>query len=140
MEAGNSKLMEDMVFSKEKAKNIIRKEVEHISFLPMRVNRTPSEHSELINEIQRYLVNNTCLGIPAIIHGECTGGLCTRGATHYHTSVSLDSTWDSDLVQKMTNQIREQMRAIGILQVCSPNLNIESSLLNWKKKVPKQKG
>src|SRR5690606_1838385 len=37
--------------------------------------------ARLANAIQRYLVEETRLGIPAILHEECLHGLMIRGAT-----------------------------------------------------------
>ncbi len=37
--------------------------------------------AELGNQVQRYFVEDTRLGIPAVIHEESTGGFCAREAT-----------------------------------------------------------
>ena len=49
------------------------------------------------NAIQRYLVEHTRLGIPAIVHEESTAGLCARDATQFPQAIGLASTWDPDL-------------------------------------------
>ncbi len=124
MKAGNSDRIEDMTFSSEKANKLIKNGIGHISFLPYFANRTPKALSELTNEIQKYLINNTRLSIPAIIHGECIGGFAARGAIHYPMSLGLSSTWEPDLIEKMADQIRKQMRSVGIQQGYGPVLDI----------------
>jgi len=124
MEIGNSNLIEDMKFSRKKADKRIKNGIGQVSLLPYFINKKPEAIAELINEIQGYLINNTRLGIPTIVFGECIAGLNVRGATSYPPSINQASTWENELVYKMADQIRKQMRAIGILYALSPNLDI----------------
>jgi len=54
----------------------------------------PKEAAQLANEIQRFLVEETRLGIPAIVHEECLSGLMARGATTFPQAINLASTFD----------------------------------------------
>ena len=47
----------------------------HLTRLAGSTNLRPAEVAETANAIQRYLVEGTRLGIPAIIHEECLHGL-----------------------------------------------------------------
>ena len=85
---------------------------------------TPSECAELANAIQRFLVNETRLGIPTIVHEECCAGFTARGATQFPQAIGLASTWNPALVEEMTRVIRAQMRAVGAHQALAPVLDL----------------
>lgn len=92
---------------------------------PARSSGFPAKQlAELNNNIQKYLAEQTRLGIPAIIHEECISGLRAKGATIFPQAIGLASTWEPELVQKMTDVIRRQMRATGFHQGLSPVLDI----------------
>ncbi len=80
----------------------------------------PIEVAETANAIQRYLMEQTRLGIPAIVHDECCSGLLARNATSFPQIIGLASTWEPDLAEEMTGVIRTQMRAVGIHQGLAP--------------------
>lgn len=76
------------------------------------------------NEIQRYLVERTRLGIPAIIHEESCSGYLTRGANVFPQTIGIASSFEPELAREMGEIIREQMRAIGARQALAPLLDI----------------
>ena len=80
--------------------------------------------AETANQIQRYVIEKTRLGIPAMIHDECCSGMLARNATNFPQIIGLSSTWTPDLAQSMTEAIRTQMRAVGIHQGLAPVLDI----------------
>ncbi|MBN2077015.1 MAG: glycoside hydrolase family 3 C-terminal domain-containing protein [Dehalococcoidales bacterium] len=82
------------------------------------------ELAEYTNAVQKYLVEQTRLGIPAIIHEECINGMRARGTTVFPQAIGLASTWEPELVEKMTEIIRLQMRSTGFHQALSPVLDI----------------
>ena len=84
----------------------------------------PSKTAEVVNAIQRYLVENTRLGIPAIAHEECLCGYQARQGTVFPQAIGLAATWDPDLVWKMTDIIRQQMVAVGARQALAPVLDV----------------
>ena len=49
----------------------------------------PERVAELGNQVQRYFVEETRLGIPAVIHEESTGGFCAREATQFPQGINL---------------------------------------------------
>ncbi len=51
------------------------------------------------NAIQRYLRENTRLGIPAFFVDEALHGLMAYGSTSFPQAIGLASTWDPELVQ-----------------------------------------
>ena len=84
----------------------------------------PRQRAQLANAIQRYLVDNTRLGIPAIVHEESTAGLCARDATQFPQAIGLASTWDPELVEQIGGVIREQMVATGARHTLAPVLDV----------------
>ena len=84
----------------------------------------PRERAEFANEIQRYLVEHTRLGIPAIVHEESTAGLCARDATQFPQAIGLASSWDPDLLERIGVVIREQMVATGARHTLAPVLDV----------------
>ncbi|MFA5787625.1 MAG: glycoside hydrolase family 3 N-terminal domain-containing protein, partial [Actinomycetota bacterium] len=84
----------------------------------------PREGAELVNAIQHHFVEETRLGIPAIMHEECLSGVQAHGTTIFPQSIGNACTWDPDLIEQMTTAIRRQMRALGIHQGLSPVLDV----------------
>jgi beta-glucosidase len=78
----------------------------------------------LANEIQRYLVQNTRLGIPAIVHEECLHGLLARESVCFPQSIGQAAAWDPELVQAMTARLGRELRAAGAHQALAPILDI----------------
>ncbi|MDZ4827074.1 MAG: glycoside hydrolase family 3 N-terminal domain-containing protein [Actinomycetota bacterium] len=84
----------------------------------------PRERAALTNQIQRYLVEHTRLGIPAIVHEESTAGLCARDATQFPQAIGLASAWDPQLLERIGEVIREQMVATGARHTLAPVLDV----------------
>ena len=84
----------------------------------------PWETAEVVNTIQRHLMENTRLGIPAIVHEECLSGYQARGGTVFPQAIGLAATWDPELLERMTGIIREQMVSAGARQALAPVLDI----------------
>lgn len=80
--------------------------------------------AKLTNTIQKYLVERTRLGIPAIVHEECCAGFMARGATVFPQIIGLASTWQPELAEMMAAAIRRQMRAVGAHQGLAPLLDV----------------
>jgi beta-glucosidase len=85
---------------------------------------SPVETARLANEIQRFLIEQTRLGIPALIHDECCSGFLASGATNFPQIIGLASTWSPELAEAMTQVIRTQMRAVGVHHGLAPVLDI----------------
>jgi beta-xylosidase len=80
--------------------------------------------ASLANDIQRHLVMETRLGIPAIVHEEICSGLMARDATIFPQAIGVASTWQPELMTALADAVRVQMRAIGAHQGLSPVLDI----------------
>lgn len=84
----------------------------------------PVETAHDANLLQHFLKEHTRLGIPAIIHEECCAGLMSAGSTIYPQMIGLASTFNPQLANLMTTQIRAQIRAVGSHQGLAPVLDI----------------
>ena len=85
----------------------------------------PRESATFANAMQRFLVEQTRLGIPAIIHEESCAGIhgdATRRASR-RPSV-WPATWEPELIEPMTQVIRTQMRAVGAHHSLAPVLDV----------------
>lgn len=85
---------------------------------------TPVRTAKAGNEIQRYLVEQTRLGVPAILHEECCLGYMGLGGTAFPQMIGLASSWNLALVERVTTEIRKQMLAVGARQGLGPVLDI----------------
>ncbi|MEM2400906.1 MAG: glycoside hydrolase family 3 N-terminal domain-containing protein [Candidatus Bathyarchaeia archaeon] len=84
----------------------------------------PREAAELHNSIQKFIIENTRLKIPIIIHDEGLHGCMAQGCTIFPQSIALASTWNPELVEKIGVAIGKESRAHGIHQLLSPTINI----------------
>ncbi|HEX6965489.1 MAG TPA: glycoside hydrolase family 3 N-terminal domain-containing protein [Gemmatimonadaceae bacterium] len=85
-------------------------------------------HAERIDDIQRYFVEHTRLGIPIIPFDEAVHGLVREGATNFPQAIALAATWDTALVSRVATTIAAETRSRGIRQVLSPVVNIASDV------------
>ncbi|GAB4451841.1 MAG: glycoside hydrolase family 3 N-terminal domain-containing protein [Anaerolineae bacterium] len=117
-------LLEGTTFSEAKAQALLANGTGHVSRLAGASNVTPRASAELANTIQKFLAENTRLGVPAVIHEETCSGYLALGATCFPQIIGLASTWEPELVARMTAIIRTQMRAAGGHHALAPVLDI----------------
>jgi len=111
-------------FSMEKADAFLCYGMGHVSRLGTASTLRPEDLASTGNEIQRYILEKTRLGIPALLHEESCAGLSARDATQFPQAIGLASTWDPDLVQAMADVIRQEMVAVGARQTLAPVLDV----------------
>ncbi|MDX2676667.1 glycoside hydrolase family 3 N-terminal domain-containing protein [Streptomyces sp. NY05-11A] len=83
-----------------------------------------AELARLNNAVQRHLLENTRLGIPAIMHIEALNGVNAPTFTSFPTAIGLAATWDTTGVGEMAALTRRQMRSVGLHHALSPLLDI----------------
>jgi beta-glucosidase len=81
-----------------------------------------------INNIQKYFVEHTRLGIPIIAFDEALHGLVRDGATTFPQSIALAATWDTALMTQVATAIAVETSMRGIRQILSPVINIASDV------------
>ncbi|MBN1292917.1 MAG: glycoside hydrolase family 3 C-terminal domain-containing protein [Candidatus Latescibacteria bacterium] len=89
-----------------------------------RTTNSAHESAKIVNEVQKKLIENTRLGIPAIIHNEALHGLTAKGATSFPQAIGLAATFDDDLMKEVATAIARETQASGYRQVLSPVVNI----------------
>lgn len=77
-----------------------------------------------LNRLQRYLLNETRLGIPAISHEECLTGLMTRDGTLFPSALAYGATWNPELIERVGEQIGAECRELGCHQGLAPVLDV----------------
>lgn len=85
---------------------------------------TAKEFRELIEKLQKYVIQKSRFGIPALIHNETLSGALFVQATSFPPSLVQASTWDPGLVREMTECIREECLEVGFRQALSPVFDI----------------
>ncbi|HEU5231629.1 MAG TPA: glycoside hydrolase family 3 N-terminal domain-containing protein [Terriglobales bacterium] len=85
---------------------------------------TPHDSAVLRNAAQRYLVEKTRLGIPAIFQGEALHGFMENGSTSFPQALGLASTWDPSLVREVFNAAADEMASSGVNQAFTPVLDL----------------
>ena len=117
-------LLDGALFSDAKAAARLAEGIGQVTRVAGATNLRPREVAEMANRIQRHLVEQTRLGIPAILHEECLHGLIARDATCYPQSIGLAATWDAALVEPMARQIGCRLQAAGASQGLAPILDV----------------
>ncbi len=87
-------------------------------------SRTATETVELVNALQRFLVEKTRLGIPAMMHEEGLHGFAARDATHFPQAIALASTWDRELVEQVYEVTAREMRVRGARLALTPVVDV----------------
>jgi beta-glucosidase len=122
--AWSTALVDGDGFSADKARELIGDGIGSITRIGATTGLRPFGSASFANDIQRFLVEETRLGVPAIVHEESTAGYCARDATQFPQAIGLASTWDPPLVEAMAAVIREQMIAVGARHTLAPVLDI----------------
>jgi beta-glucosidase len=87
-------------------------------------NLRPVDVAQTANAIQDYLVEETRLGIPAIIHEECLHGLIAWAAPCFQQSIGAAASFDPEVVAAMADTIRRRMLLTGARHALAPVLDI----------------
>lgn len=76
------------------------------------------------NRLQKTLVEESRLGIPALFHEECLVGLLCQGATLFPSPLNYGSTWDPELIEQAARAIGAEARSVGCRQGLAPVLDV----------------
>lgn len=74
--------------------------------------------------MQRHLVEETRLGLPAIAHEECLSGLTALRATVYPAPIAWAAAFDADATYRMARRIGADMRGLGVHSGLAPVLDV----------------
>jgi beta-glucosidase len=80
--------------------------------------------AKFTNAIQRWVKENTRLGIPVIFHEEALHGLQGPEATSFPQANGLASSWNPDLVERVFAVTAREVRSRGAHQVPAPVVDV----------------
>ena len=109
-------------FSPAKAAEVMKHGIGQIA--RQRERKGPREGATFANALQKWLVENTRLGIPAIFHDEILHGHMAKGSTSFPQPIALATTWDPEFVTKVFTAGAMETRARGSQLVLGPNLDL----------------
>src|SRR5688572_5508412 len=82
------------------------------------------KHVWAMNEVQRFFVEQTRLGIPVDFTNEGLRGVAFTNATSFPSQLGLGHTWDPDLVREVGRITAREARALGYTNVYAPTLDV----------------
>ncbi|MDZ7375643.1 MAG: glycoside hydrolase family 3 C-terminal domain-containing protein [candidate division KSB1 bacterium] len=121
---GYSLMKNRQTFSIDKARKLLKHGIGQITRPAGGTDLEYGQVAEFVNLVQRFLIEETRLGIPAILHEECLTGWQAKGATIFPQAIGLASTWEPELIETMTKTIRIQLKAINVHQGLAPVLDV----------------
>ena len=83
-----------------------------------------SKHAWALNEVQRFFVEETRLGIPVDFTNEGLRGVEAYKATNFPTQLGLGSTWDKNLIREVGRITGEEARLLGYTNIYAPILDV----------------
>jgi len=101
-----------------------RKDVNDATVVRRLSARTPSETVELTNSVQRWMIEETRLGIPTLFHEEGLHGFQARYATSFPQAIGLASTFDTYLIEQVYAITAREIRVRGVHHVLSPVVDV----------------
>ncbi len=78
----------------------------------------------LIDSVRRYVRDSTRLGIPVINSTEGIQGILVNGATIFPHALAQGSTFNPELIRRMTAACAREANALGVDQVLAPVLEL----------------
>lgn len=83
-----------------------------------------SRHAWALNEVQRFFVEDTRLGIPVDFTNEGIRGVESYKATNFPTQLGLGHTWNRELIYKVGLITGREARMLGYTNVYAPILDV----------------
>jgi beta-glucosidase len=85
---------------------------------------SPAATARALNEVQRWFIEETRLGIPAEFSNEGVRGACYRNSVNFPANLALGATWHRDLVSRVGAVVAREEKAIGYRNVYAPILDL----------------
>ncbi len=94
------------------------------TFIPNEYTYPHSAHATAINNIQRWFVEETRLGIPVDFSNEGIHGLTHDRATPLPSPIAIGSTWNKQLVYQAGMVVGHEAKALGYTNIYAPILDV----------------
>ena len=82
------------------------------------------KHVWAMNELQRFFIEETRLGIPADFTNEGLRGVGYTNATSFPSQIAVGGTWDKELVGEIGRITAVEARALGYTNIYAPTLDV----------------
>jgi beta-glucosidase len=117
----STSIIENRAASREKMRSVLKDGIGQITRLSgSELGLLPREARSAAEGIQRFLMHETTVRIPAIIHEECLSGLMGLRGTVFPQSIGLACMWNRDLIYAMAGRIARQLRIVCASQGLAP--------------------
>ena len=83
-----------------------------------------SRHAWALNEVQRFFIEETRLGIPVDFTNEGIRGIESYRATNFPTQLGLGHTWNRELIRQVGLITGREARMLGYTNVYAPILDV----------------
>jgi beta-glucosidase len=80
--------------------------------------------AELTNDIQKFFLENSRLGVPVIFHEECLHGHAAVGGTSFPQPIALGATFNPALIEKLFTMTALEARLRGTHQALTPVVDV----------------
>ncbi|MBK0383917.1 glycoside hydrolase family 3 C-terminal domain-containing protein [Pedobacter sp. SD-b] len=103
---------------------------EHLNSLPFNPEAKSeysfpfSKHADAINQVQKWFIEQTRLGIPVDFTNEGIHGLNHDRATPLPSPINIGSTWDKSMVRTAGDIVGREAKALGYTNVYAPILDV----------------
>ena len=82
------------------------------------------KHVWAMNEVQRFFIEETRLGVPVDYTNEGLRGVAAPVATSFPSELGLGHTWDRELVREVGRITAREARALGYTNIYAPTLDV----------------
>jgi beta-glucosidase len=86
--------------------------------------RNARQQAELTNDIQRFFVERSRLGIPVVFHEECLHGHAAVDGTSFPQPIALAASFDPELVEVLYAMTAREARSRGTHQALTPVVDV----------------
>ncbi|MDQ8179191.1 glycoside hydrolase family 3 N-terminal domain-containing protein [Pelagicoccus sp. SDUM812005] len=85
---------------------------------------SPQDAARINNLLQKYLVENSRHGIPALFVTESYNGVDAAGTTDFSRPINMAASWNPELVRRVWDQVGREARARGMHMCHSPEADL----------------
>lgn len=89
---------------------------------------TSITHLHKLNEMQKFFIEETRLGIPAIFIDEALHGLIREGCTSFPQAIGMAASWNPNLMYQVSDAMADECRMRGVRDILSPVINLANDV------------
>lgn len=85
---------------------------------------SPESSVKALNEVQRWFIEETRMGVPVEFTNEGVRGACYKNAVNFPANIGVGATWNLDLVSQIGDVVALESKAAGYRNVYAPLLDL----------------